>query len=158
MNVVEQVPSQEVARTPEPTRYPVGSIVTLRMPGHTRTAGQEYYAPAVVLNQFDPDGQIEVLIWDSTAGTHYNPSFPIRELSVRGEGSEREMYESRSNVGEVLFDPEQMVHLSEMSALHSHSLRSIEKRIENLERMIPNNKTQPAPVHPPVSNPQADKK
>ena len=91
-----------------PRRFEPGTILTLRMRGHSRSpvAGQDYFAPAVVLDQFRPGGEISVLIWDSSAGTHYNASYAIRELGVRGEGNQREMYELQSNVGEVLFSPE----------------------------------------------------
>ena len=90
-----------------PPRYPTGSIVTIRMRGHSRTDGQEYFAPSVVLAQHWPSGEtIEVLVWDATAGTHYNAAYQVRELSTRGEGGERETYEVRSNVGQVLFDPD----------------------------------------------------
>ena len=91
-----------------PRRFEPGTILTLRMRGHSRSpvAGQDYFAPAVVLDQFMPGGEISVLIWDSSAGTHYNGAYAIRELGVRGQGAEREMYELQSNVGEVLFSPE----------------------------------------------------
>ena len=91
-----------------PRRFEPGTILTLRMRGHSRSpvAGQDYFAPAVVLDQFMPGGELSVLIWDSSAGTHYNASYAVRELSSRGEGNQREMYELTSNVGEVLFSPE----------------------------------------------------
>src|SRR5580658_3630749 len=78
----------------EPRRFEPGTILTLRMRGHSRSpvSGQDYFAPAVVLDQFLPGGEISVLIWDSSAGTHYNASYAIRELGVRGSGNEREMY------------------------------------------------------------------
>ena len=83
-------PEKEVYVLPEPQQLPQGSIVTLRMRGHSRTNGQEYYAPAVVLAQYaNITGDIEVLIWDSTAGTHYNAAYPVRDLSTRGDGAER---------------------------------------------------------------------
>src|SRR5579864_1886035 len=108
MNVVEPTDQQTLRPSlAPPPRLETGSIVTLRIRGHTRTQGLEYYAPAVVLNQFIPNGEIEVLIWDSTAGTHYNPSYAIRDLSTRGDGVEREVYEVQSNIGQVLFSPEQ---------------------------------------------------
>src|SRR5580704_7417406 len=88
-----------------PVTYEPGTILTVRMRGHSRSPvpGYEYFAPAVVLEQFMPNGEISVLIWDSSAGTHYNPSYPVRELDVRGSGPERELYELQSNVGQVLF-------------------------------------------------------
>lgn len=110
MNKVERVDTDQFAAAAPalapPQRLEQGSIVTLRMRGHQRTAGQEYFAAAVVLDQHMPNGEIEVLIWDPTAGTHYNNSYPIREVSSRGEGPEREMYEVQSNIGTILFSPE----------------------------------------------------
>jgi len=94
-----------------PPALELGTIATIRMRGHSRTNGEEYFAPAIVLNQhWKEDGTggetIEVLIWDSTAGTHYNAAYPVRELSSRGEGGERELYEVRSNIGAILFSPQ----------------------------------------------------
>ncbi len=95
---------------PPPLHLEIGSIVTLRMRGHSRTGGLEYFAPAVVLNQHSPNGEIEALVWDSTAGTHYNPNYPIRELSNRERMDEHgpytEIYELSSNIGAVLFSPD----------------------------------------------------
>jgi hypothetical protein len=98
---------------PEPRRFEPGTILTLRMRGHSRSpvSGQEYFAPAVVLEQFMPGGEISVLIWDSSAGTHYNASYAIRELGVRGSGNEREMYVLTDNIGDVLFSPEAFASL-----------------------------------------------
>ena len=87
-----------------PWQFEIGTILTLRMRGHSRTNGEDYYAPAVVLKQHQPNGEIEVMIWDSTAGTHYNAAYPIRDISSRGEGVERELHEE-SNIGQVLFSP-----------------------------------------------------
>ena len=100
---------------PEPHRkFEPGTILTLRMQGHSRSPvpGQGYFAPAVVLEQFEPNGEISVLIWDSSAGTHYNASYPIRELSSRGVGNEREMFVAQDNIGEVLFSPREFERLS----------------------------------------------
>jgi hypothetical protein len=96
-----------------PRRFEPGTILTLRMRGHSRSpvSGQDYFAPAVVLDQFLPGGEISVLIWDSSAGTHYNASYAIRELGVRGSGNEREMYVLTDNIGEVLFSPEAFASL-----------------------------------------------
>ena len=78
-------------------RYALGTILTLRMPGHSRTNGAEYYAPAIVLSQHPVTptgggGEIEVIIFDSTSGTSYQHAYAIRD-------------NDRSNVGEILFDP-----------------------------------------------------
>lgn len=98
-----------------PPAYETGTILTIRMRGHSRSPvpGQDYFAPAVVLEQFQPDGEISCLVWDSSAGTHYNASYPVRDIGVRGEGREREMYEMQSNIGEVLFSPQRMRDLTE---------------------------------------------
>src|SRR5437762_12146830 len=84
---------------PPPQRLAVGTILTLKMRGHSRTSGQDYYAPAIVLAQHTPNGEIEVLVWDSSAGAHFNHSYPIREVGVRGDGNEREMYVAADNIG-----------------------------------------------------------
>jgi hypothetical protein len=115
---IASTPESSIARETIPVPGPVppsldpprvfepGTILTLRMRGHTRSPNQsEYFAPAVVLEQFMPGGEISVLIWDSSAGTHYNASYPVRDLGVRGEGGSRDTYELRSNVGDVLFSP-----------------------------------------------------
>lgn len=101
---------------PAPRRFEPGTILTLRMRGHSRSpvAGQDYFAPAVVLEQFMPQGEISVLIWDSSAGTHYNASYAIRELGARGAGAEREMYVLADNIGEVLFSPARFARLCEL--------------------------------------------
>ena len=99
-----------------PREFEPGTILTLRMRGHSRSpvAGQEYFAPAVVLEQFAPGGEISVLVWDSSAGTHYNASYPIRDVSSRGTGSEREMYVVQDNIGEVLFSPREFLAQGEL--------------------------------------------
>lgn len=113
MSLVE--PKQEslflIPSLAPPLRLETGCIVLLRMRGHTQTEGREYFAPAVVLNQHQPHGEIEVLIWDSTAGTHYNPAYAIRDLSSRGEGDRRELYEVQSNIGGVLFSPNDFMNI-----------------------------------------------
>jgi len=140
MNVVEPVEqSNKPPALEPPQQLEVGSIVTLRMRGHTRTQGLEYFAPAVVLNQHSPNGEIEVLIWDSTAGTHYNPAYPIRDLSSRGEGPERELYVVQSNIGKVLFSPDAF-------ALMNVVTENIMDRLAALEQAF----TFPAGVGKPV--------
>lgn len=159
MNVVDQaVPSQVVpSGPPPPDQYPVGTIATLRMRGHTRTHGEEYWAPAVILAQHEPNGEIEVLIWDSTAGTHYNPAYQIRDLEARmNERGEREMYVSRENIGDVLFNPQEFSRmLVQMDNLEA-GFDLLSRRIAELEKQITAKPVQ-APVHPPVQNP-TDKK
>lgn len=94
-----------------PLRLLAGSIVMIKMRGHTKTNGLDYYAPAMVLNQYMPEGNIEVIVWDASAGTHYNPNYPIRELGVRGDGNEREIYEISSHVQAVLFSPDEQMNM-----------------------------------------------
>ena len=91
-----------------PQQYEQGTILTLRMEGHSRSPvpGESYFAPAIVLNQFDNQtGDIAVMVWDSSAGAHYGV-YHVREVSSRGDGNEREMYESQNKVGQVLFSPQ----------------------------------------------------
>lgn len=94
-------------------RLETGSLVTIRMRGHTHSpGGLEYFAPAVVLAQYNDDyGSIDCLVWDSSAGNAYVHGYHVRELGVRGEGSEREMYELQSNIGQVLFSPDQLANV-----------------------------------------------
>jgi hypothetical protein len=168
---VERMPMTNGPRAlPPPQHYAVGSIVTLRMRGHTRTQGQEYYAPAVVLDQHPATsqggGEIEVIVWDSTAGTHYNPSYAVREVSSRpglgGVGTE--LFELQSNIGEVLFSPETFAQmcsgLAEAQAQildldHEFTKRWVEfsKRLAALEQAV--TAPQPGaggPVQPPVAS------
>lgn len=109
----------------------VGTILTIRMQGHSRTNGQEYFAPAIVLDQFDDQqGSIEALVFDATAGTHYQHSYPIRDLSTRGDGNEREVYELRSNIGNILFRPDEFLRVS-------HLLSDLVDRVARLEHQLP---------------------
>jgi hypothetical protein len=107
---------------PPPQHLSEGTILTLRLPGHTRTNGQEYFAPAIVLQQHEPDGQIEVIIFDPTAGTHYNYAYQIRDIGTKGQGNEREMYEIRSHIGTILFSPDRFNEmLGLVSSLKRHN-------------------------------------
>jgi hypothetical protein len=138
MNVVERTAEENPAarrpQLPPPLHLEVGSIVTIRMRGHSRTNGQEYYAPCVVLNQYgNQTGDIEVLVWDPTAGTHYNPSYPTRELGTRGDGNEREIYEIQSNVRDVLFSPDQFRSMLNDVEMHEIRLRKVESILKQLE-------------------------
>ena len=115
-----------------PHRLELGSIVTIRMRGHARSPvpGQEYFAPAVVVGNQDATGEtVELLIWDSSAGTYYNPSYPVRDLSTRGDGPEREVYELRANVGQVLFSPERFEQLTD-------AVVDLQARVLQLEQYI----------------------
>lgn len=120
---------------PPYTRLPTGSIVTLRMAGHSRTEGQEYYAPAIVLAQYAPEGQIAVFILDTTAGSHYNPSYPIRDISSRGTGGERELYVLRENIGQILFDPEKTDQAIEHINALSGYVHQLAQRVSDLESL-----------------------
>ena len=156
MNVVDQaVPSQKIpAGPPPPTPYPVGTIATLRMRGHTRTNGEEYFAPAVILGQHEPNGEVEVLIWDPTAGTHYNSCYQIRDLEARmNEHGEREMYVSQENIGEILFNPQEFAKMLIQVDNLEAGFDLLSRRMDALEKSMPNNK----PIQPPVQNP-TDKK
>ena len=124
------VEERHVKPLPPAMRLEVGSIVTLRMRGHSRTNGQEYYAPAVVLNQYPDDlGTIEALVWDSSAGTHYNGSYPTRELGIRGDGPDRETFELQSNIGQVLFSPDQF-------ALVILQVDELQARVARIEKKL----------------------
>ena len=125
---------------PPPIQLSIGSIVMLRMTGHSRTAGQEYFAPAVVLNQYQPHGELEVLVWDSTAGAHFNPNYPVRDLESYGEGNERHLREKRSNIQAVLFAPERFASMSDdmdrIITLFVEQSKKIEVCHTDMERLM----------------------
>lgn len=105
----EPVPGIEPVRTlPPPVVLDIGTILTLRKAGHLRspTPGQEYFAPAVVLAQYESDGSIDALVWDASAGAHFVSAYPVRDVDARTDvHNRREMYVKRSNIGEILFSP-----------------------------------------------------
>ena len=153
-------PSGAPKGPPPPLLLSTGCIVTLRMRGHTRTNGQEYFAPAVVLNQYDDQfGSIEALVWDYTAGTHYQSSYAIRELSSRGHGVEQEVYESRSNIGAVLFSPDEFARIGQSVEMLEIEIRNLLARVSVLESVLKADK-QPAPAvaAPTVAATQTDTK
>lgn len=121
---------------PPPVQLETGTIVTLRMRGHSRTNGEEYFSPAIVLKQYDNlTGDLEVLIWDSTAGTHFNSAYPSREVSSRGDGATRELYMSRSNIGAILFSPSKFNQITDdLAELQDQALKIIaELQAQNLQ-------------------------
>lgn len=137
-----------------PTVYPVGSIVTLRMRGHSRTDGIDYYSPAIVLRQHETNHNetIEALVFDSSAGTHFAGAYPIRELGTRGYGGEREMYEVASNVGEVLFSPDDFKHLVALGAHLRATVGGMHRAIEDMhQRIVALEQAQTATVAKPHS-------
>lgn len=103
---------------PPPQHLPVGSIVTLRRRGHSRTNGEDYFAPAIVLAQFEPNGEIETLIFDSSSGVCFDHAYAIRDVSSRGDGQTRELYVERENIQAVLYDPVEFA----LSLRRSHAL------------------------------------
>jgi len=114
-----------------------GSIVTLRMRGHTRSPDQqEYFATAIVLAQYMPQGEIDALVWDSSAGTHFAHSYQIRDLGTRGSGDEREMYVLQDNIGAVLFSPEEFRQMTENSEWSRIQIGKLEHRLAQLEKEL----------------------
>lgn len=105
------------ARMPEPPRvFTTGTILTLRKAGHLRSPvpGQEYFAPGIVLEQYSPNGEIDVIVFDPSAGVHFLSAYPIRDVDARTDvHNRREMYVKRENIGEVLFDPEQFKNITD---------------------------------------------
>lgn len=150
VNTVDNRPDNrpKVAPLAPPMRLETGAIVTLLMRGHSRSpGGLEYYAPAVVLNQYADDvGSLEVLVWDSSAGTHYNPSYPTRELSTRGDGGERETYESKSNIGEVLFSPEKFALMLQSMEQFDSELQALAREVYSLRGVVNGLKSLNAPA------------
>lgn len=122
-----------------PVQFEPGTILTLRMRGHSRSPvpGSEYFAPAVVLEQFMPNGEISVLIWDSSAGTHYNASYAIRDLSTRGSGNERETYEVQSNIGQVLFSPREFGRMGEELEHIVGAIQSVRRAQAEVNNSLP---------------------
>ena len=101
------------------------------MPGHSRTGGQEYFAPAVVLQQYEPNGEIDALVWDASAGNAFVHGYAIRDLGSRDtmvtdkDGNlvpGRTQYVIQSNIGQVLFSPAAML--------------GVEDDLFNIKRMI----------------------
>jgi|SRR5579872_1464308 len=131
------LPEPQVAKPlPPPMTLEAGSIVTVRMRGHSRTNGEEYFAPAVVLNQFMPGGELELQVWDSTSGTAYIHSYPIRDLSTRGDGNLREVYETRSNIGKVLFSPAQFTTAVEAMEVFDKDLLEQRRELVSLHKLV----------------------
>lgn len=99
---------EPVRKLPPPVVLETGTILTLRKPGHLRSPipGQEYFAPAIVLLQYDSDGSIDALVFDASAGAHFVSAYQIREIDARTDNfNRREMFVKRSNIGEILFSP-----------------------------------------------------
>lgn len=120
---------------PPPMLLEQGTIVTIRMRGHTRSpGGLEYFSPAIVLAQYMPHGEIDALVWDSSAGTHFANGYQIRDLGTRGDGAEREMYEIQSNIGEILFSPQQFSETVEQSAWMRGVIQGMDKRLSQIEK------------------------
>lgn len=126
-----------------PLRLALGTILTLRMRGHSRTNGQEYFAPAIVLQQFQPGGEIAAIIMDDTSGVSINPCYAIRDLTTVGDGGQRRLVELQSNIGEILFDPNQQRDLffsvSELQGIYSRqidTIRALESRVKMLEELL----------------------
>jgi hypothetical protein len=124
-------------------RLSPGSLVTIRMRGHSRTQGQEYFAPAFVLNQYHPNGEIDAVVFDTTSSVSFANAYPIRDLTVSGDGPSRRMTELQSNIGEVLFEPshfrDQQYAVSELQMFVSNLVDSnnyLKERIKYLEELI----------------------
>jgi hypothetical protein len=143
-------PTGKKIELPPPIHLEPGSIVMLRMRGHTRTAGLEYFSPGVVINQFEPHGQIEVLIWDSTAGTHYNGAYEVRELGVRGDGADREMYVVQENIQSVLFSPERFASMAELVHDFDVRLKRLEESMKSRPESLATGSTLATAAKPPV--------
>lgn len=116
-------------------RFEQGTILTVRMRGHSRTNGQEYFAPAIVLSQFEPGGELEIIIFDASSGTAYNHAFAPRDVSSRQNPAtgETEMYEVQSNIGTVLFSPGQLEDAGLMIAELGRDVAELSKRLKYLE-------------------------
>lgn len=145
---------------PPPTTLEVGTILTLRMRGHSRTGGADYFAPAVVLEQFQPRGEITCLIWDSTSGNAFQHAYPIREVASMdrlvddgngGHVQKRIEYEAQSNIGQILFSPRQFENLATDLETLMQFVHRLTARVARLETAI----GEPAGTQGPSSTPVA---
>jgi hypothetical protein len=99
-------------RVPAPQQLETGTLILLRMAAHSRSPNQqEYFAPAVVLAQYEPNGEIDALVWDASAGNAFVHGYAIRDLGTRDTQQGREQYVIQSNIGQVLFSPAAMLDL-----------------------------------------------
>lgn len=100
-------------RTLEPPQtLETGTLVLLRMAAHSRSPNQqEYFAPAVVLAQYEPMGEIDALVWDASAGNAFVHGYAIRDLGTRDTINGREQYVIQSNIGQVLFSPSAFLNM-----------------------------------------------
>ena len=137
-------------RVPAPQTLETGTLVLLRMAAHSRSPNQqEYFAPAVVLAQYEPNGEIDALVWDASAGNAFVHGYAIRDLGTRDTANGREQYVIRSNIGQVLFSPAAFLNLESdvtmaisraMQAARSQqsfdaALQDFRMRLEALEAM-----------------------
>ena len=137
-------------RVPAPQQLETGTLVLLRMAAHSRSPNQqEYFAPAVVLAQYEPMGEIDALVWDASAGNAFVHGYAIRDLGTRDtmvtdrDGNlvpGRTQYVIQSNIGQVLFSPQlfdRMQQELEMLSVELHqkhrAMRDLLARIEALE-------------------------
>ena len=137
-------------RVPAPQTLETGTMVLLRMAAHSRSPNQqEYFAPAVVLAQYEPNGEIDALVWDASAGNAFVHGYAIRDLGTRDTANGREQYVIQSNIGQVLFSPAAFLNLESdvtmaisraMQAARSQqsfdaALQDFRMRLEALEAM-----------------------
>jgi hypothetical protein len=154
-------------RTLEPPQVlETGTLVLLRMAAHSRSPNQqEYFAPAVVLAQYEPNGEIDALVWDASAGNAFVHGYAIRDLGTRDAAAGREQYVIQSNIGAVLFSPAAFLNLeSDVTMAISTALKvrqsqqsfdatlqEFRAKLEALEQIV----TQPASVSQPAASLEA---
>ena len=139
-----------------------GTLVLLRMAAHSRSPNQqEYFAPAVVLAQYEPMGEIDALVWDASAGNAFVHGYAIRDLGSRDTPNGREQYVIQSNIGQVLFSPQQFERMQqelEILSIELHqkhrAMRDLLARIEALEAAA----TTPAATGDAVTAPPSEAK
>ena len=122
-------------RTLEPPQtLETGTLVLLRMAAHSRSPEQrEYFAPAVVLAQYEPNGEIDALVWDASAGNAFVHGYAIRDLGTRDTAAGREQYVIQSNIGQVLFSPAEFARLADE---HEQSLTQIGRLWQARKQMV----------------------
>ena len=143
-----------------PQQLETGALVLLRMAAHSRSPNQqEYFAPAVVLAQYEPNGEIDALVWDASAGNAFVHGYAIRDLGTRDTQQGREQYVIQSNIGQVLFSPRDFANLVSQQdviyeSLHVHreTMHRIMNRLDALEAAAT------APVSDAVTAPPSEAK
>jgi hypothetical protein len=77
----------------------------------------------------------------------------VRDLSSRGEGAERELFEERSNVGQVLFSPVRFAEAMDLVLDMQAEVLELQRKTMSLERAQAERQLA-KPVEPPAPMPK----